>query len=302
MSSLNVEDMHQPAFHDQQARKQKQTQSLTSHTSKMYGHFTFKHGKTILQDKYHQGSLKISKTHRMNNHTPQLTVCMMDASPGMLEGDCYDLNFTLEEHTAVYLTNQSSTKIHPKHPDGMGCKLKQHITLKNHSCLEYVPEGTVPYAGSVLDATSTFHLEKGAALFLSDIVTPGRVYLGEQFDYESITTKLNVFLDHELIAWDTFHLVPQQHDVGGSSAFAHYTHVGSVWIFGHVASDTLLHMLRPHLPQCHEVMTGASLLHTYGLCIRILGKNTWQIQQVIRQVWNIWKLMQHEYPTSEIWK
>lgn len=79
------------------------------HIGSIKGRFAVRNNKTVLMNRFHSSPLKISKTFHLDS-TGQLFVYMLDASPGMLDGDRYNINMELGDGCEVYLTNQSFTR------------------------------------------------------------------------------------------------------------------------------------------------------------------------------------------------
>ncbi|WP_213411100.1 urease accessory protein UreD [Xylanibacillus composti] len=277
---------------------------------KLTGRFACKNKRTFLADRYHQAPLKISKTFPMEEGG-QLAVYMMDASPGMLDGDRYDISMELEAGASVYLTNQSFTKIHPA--SGAGSRLTQHFQLGAGSLLEFFPEPMIPYARSRIDTHTRIELEEDAVLLFGDVVTPGRTHRNELFQYGLVDSKVEIFRNGRLTVWDRFLLQPAVHDVRGLAAFGSYTHMASMWILAPRADELLLERIREELglaekapdfdlpgpsaksgeaisaaesepsatcrlPGGAACLTGASMTADRGIVIRVLGHNVWQLQ------------------------
>ncbi len=274
------------------------------------GRFACKGRGTFLVDRYHRAPLKISKTFPMEQGG-QLAVYMMDASPGMLEGDQYEISMELEAGTSVYLTNQSFTKTHPS--PITGSRLSQYFRLGKGSVLEYFPEPMIPYAKSRIDMHTRCELEEDAVLLFGDIMTPGRTHREERFQYEQVDNKLEIYRGGRLTVWDRFVLQPSVHHFSGCAAFGPFTHMANMWVLAPRADAHLLQLLREELglaeqaPQfdapdhstrastagkhaadtsrAHNfrssapVLTGASLTADRGIVLRILGHNVWQLQQ-----------------------
>lgn len=250
---------------------------------------------TVLAERYTAAPLKLAKSFR-DDTSDGLCLYMMDCSPGMLEGDRYEIDMKLEEQTRLVLTNQSFTKIHPaqQHPS----VLRQHFRLAQGAVLEYMPEPSIPYADSRFDGASRFELEQGASLMVADVWTPGRTHRGEQFRFHSVSNRLEVYRGNRLIAWDHYRLEPGRHHYAGPGAMEHYTHNASLWLFDERAHEqALLERLRALLQQPGRDGLLAAASHTaeQGLVVRMLGRDVWRLQALIQLLWDecrdyVWKL------------
>ncbi|ANE48791.1 hypothetical protein SY83_08005 [Paenibacillus swuensis] len=232
----------------------------------------------MLTERFHQAPLKISKTFELSPGG-ELLVYMMDASPGILDGDRYEIQMHLGEGTQVYLTNQSYTKVHPTPKESSA--MVQTFTLERGSMLEYFPEPLIPYADSKFRSDTVFHLSEDAVVMYGDIVTPGRIHHGEQFLYERLDSHMEAYRDGKLIAWDHFHLKPRDHRFRTLGALEHYTHAGALWIFAPGVNEEILRELRAHFP-AEGLLIGASLTAEQGLLVRMLGTQVWKLQETMQ--------------------
>lgn len=243
--------------------------------------------RTILTERYHDAPLKITKTF-YEEQSGRLQLYIMDVSPGLLDGDSYELNIQLQDNTHLIVTNQSFTKIHPA--QRQTARMIQNLRLGKGSVLEYFPEPTIPYAGSRFEGQIKVELEEGATLLYADIVTPGRTHRGELFQYHSFASRFEASCEQQLLAWDQFLLEPAIHQYQGIGSMEDYTHNGTFWIVADQASQSLLDRIRSLLPapQADEpILAGASLIASgHGIVVRMLGRNVWQLQALVKHIWD----------------
>ncbi|MEB3103367.1 urease accessory protein UreD [Ferviditalea candida] len=231
--------------------------------------------------------MKISKTHRIED-SDQLYVCIMDASPGMLEGDHYQIEMKLEPESKVFLTNQASTKLHPARHEG--ALLNQTFYVDERSLLEYFPEPIVPFASSKTEMNTVFHLGPQAVLFYADIITPGRLHRDEKFLYQSLRMNTEIYREGRLAVWDHFYLEPMIHRYHSTGAFEEYTHLGTFWLCSEHDGEHLLKRIRELFPAHSKVLMGTSLTAERDIHVRMLGHSVWELQSAIREIWKLSRL------------
>ena len=259
-------------------------------------------GDTVLTERYHEAPLKIAKTFR-DETSGALSLILMDVSPGLMDGDSYAMNILLQERTHLILTNQSYTKVHPA--PHHGARTDYRFTLERGAILEYFPEPTIPYAGSRLEAATAFQLAEGAALLYAEITTPGRTHRGEQFQFDSFSSRTVVRREGRMVAWDHFLLEPAIHNYSGPGAMENYTHSGVFWIFADRAGEELLHRIRALLPPPspeNDILAGASLSAHQGIVIRMLGHRVWQLEQLRDSIWAEARSWLWHYPPCRLRK
>lgn len=254
-------------------------------TGKIQANFSVKDGKTILTERVHHAPLKIAKTFHLEE-SGGVSVYMMDASPGIMDGDRYEINMTLDDHCEVFLTNQSYTKIHPT-PNRMA-NMTQTFQIGKNALLEYFPEPTIPYANSRFQSNTVFQLDEEATLIFSEITLPGRLHRGELFQFEWFSSKLEVYRENQLVAWDHMHLEPKTQQLQKLGYLEHYTHIANLWIFSTKTRKhlpDLLSLIQNQLANFSTILGGVSLTCDQDICVRMLGTSTNILQQAQTVIW-----------------
>jgi urease accessory protein len=240
-------------------------------------------------DQYHTAPLKIAKSFRLPEEPGALYVHMMDASPGILDGDHYDLDFHLEPGSHVYLTNQSYTKIHPT-PAG-SARMTQHFTVDSGAVLEYFPEPTIPYRDSRFISETRFDLAQDSIVFYGEVTTPGRTHHGERFAFTTFDSQTAAYREGLLVNWDHFLLEPGHHRFEEIGALDGYTHHATLWIWAPGVSEEIVKRIREAVGSPEDVYWGVSLSGPSAIALRLLARNVWQAQSVITVAWSAARIM-----------
>lgn len=240
---------------------------------------------TVMTERYHRAPLKIAKTFR-EEASGGLCVYVMDASPGLLEGDRYDLDFRLEEGAHLIVSSPSATRIHPC--AAAPAVLRHTCVIGRNALLEWMPEPTIPFAGSRFEGVFRFYLEEGAVLIFAELRSPGRSGRGEAFRFHSFSSRFEVYRCGRLIGWEHYRLMPARDDCRTLGAMEHYTHSGALWLFSERGiDDSLLERIRSLLPAAEDgVLAAAGRTAEQGLAVRMLGVGVWRLQELIQSVWN----------------
>lgn len=264
-------------------------------TGEISAQFAVRSGLTQLVHKYHASPLKIAKTFRYENETflddaasmDQLGVYMMDCSPGLMNGDHYDINVRLEEGARVYLTNQSFTKVHPSTAD-QGSTQHQTLLLAADTLLEYIPEPLMLYKDADLFAETEAHLAKGSTLIFSDVLCPGRTQRGEIFHYSRYVNRMKVWYEGELIFYQNQRIEPAKMVLTAPGCWEDETHMGNLFIFSDRLNQRHLETIMEKIGQLDgtAVRVGASLTYKHGLVVTVLGRHAWELQAVLTKAWH----------------
>lgn len=255
-------------------------------------------GQTKLSDRTHAYPLKIAKAFPFEGG--QLGVYVMDASPGIMSGDRYELDWRFGEETQVFITNQSYTKVHPAHAHPLS-EQKQSLTLLRGSYVEYMPEPLMLYKDAALSSTMEVRMEPGSALLLTDLVCPGRTHRGEIFHYTLYQNKLSVYYDNELIYAARQRVEPEKQRLAGIGSWSDYTHSGSLYFFYDGIGETFIEQLREFIEhvlqersdqaaagravQQSPLYYGLSRAYKHGLVLSVLGHKVHAIQFLLEAVW-----------------
>lgn len=240
--------------------------------------------RTVLAHQFHTAPLKIAKPFRLPSEESALYLQMMDASPGMLDGDHYEYTFELQDDCHLYLTNQASTKLHPA--THQGSRIKQRFQLGHHALLEYFPEPVIPYRDSRFTSDTQFHLADSAIVFYGEIVAAGRMHHGETFTFSSYAAKTTAYMEGELIAWDHFRLEPARDRFASLGAIEHYTHFGTLWIWGRGCQEDIVQAVREAVGTPENSLCGVSLSAQHGIALRVLSRNVWQARHILHKAWS----------------
>lgn len=186
----------------------------------------FKHNKTVVSDSFFTYPFKITKPFYNKN---EMKIIMMSATPGILENDCYNIDFRIGENSNVYITGQSFTKIF-KMKNGIANQ-KIYGKIKAGAILKYIPCPSIPFEDSNFKSMTVFDLEKGATLVYSDIVSCGRIGMDEYFKFKKYHSRTQINYDNKIILLDNNLLEPNSMNVKDIGFYEGYTHQGLLYIF-----------------------------------------------------------------------
>lgn len=241
-------------------------------------------GAARLTDRYSRAPLKIAKAFYRPGGRTDLTI--MDASPGMMAGDYYRIALELGPETDVFVTNQSSTKVHPSG----ACPARQElrIGLGRGARLDYRPEPLMLYADGALANRTEVRLAAGSVLLLSEVLGPGRWLRGEAFQYRCYDNCLHVLYgdDEEPVFYSRQRFEPRATEEGllhAPGIWRNGTHLASLYVFG----DRIGPRHREELQAWASSEAGAghaigvSLTYKHGLALNVMGRSAWELQRVV---------------------
>lgn len=236
-------------------------------------------GRTVAKNVYFQGAFKVMRPVYHNNYSYPCYY-LLNPGGGYLDGDTYRMRVSLDEQAQLTLTTQSATKVY-KTPNTQVYQ-ETEFHLKKDSYLEYLPDALIAYKDARYYQKNVVHMEKGATLLYSDIVTPGWSPEGKKFSYDTLRLKSEIYMDGELIAFDHIKLQPEMQHINELGFMEGYTHLGSLIVVGEKTDDRLLDRLYETIhKEAGDFSFGLSDLAVPGFTVRIMANTTQIIEQVI---------------------
>ncbi|WP_246608569.1 urease accessory protein UreD [Paenibacillus agaridevorans] len=250
---------------------------------------TFRHNGagTELLEKYHTAPVKIAKAFPVQN---QLAVIVMDVSPGMLEGDVYEMEWTAGSRTHTMITNQSFMKIHPCYGGGTA-SLTQTFDLEAGAVMENMPEPVMLYKEASLLSDTTIRLSAGSVWMGADVLCPGRGLRGERFVYRDYDNRLSVYLGEELIFAQRQWINPARQRLQAKGSWENATHLAYFYVFSDEVGGELVNKLQATIdgyesPAAHNVTAAASLTYKHGAVVSACSTAAWPLQELMRLLWD----------------
>lgn len=239
------------------------------------------HGITVLEDVYFTAPYKVAKPF-YNIETGLMSIMIMVASAGIMEGDCYSILAKLGAGARVALLGQSYNKIH-RMKEGYASQTNRFY-LEEGAFLDYVQKPTIPFGKSDFHSFTECHLKKGASFLYSDVLACGRVKRGELFEFKAYKNCVKVFLEDELIFMDHQQLVPKSHRLNGIGFFEGYTHQAMLAYFSEHIENSIMERMHALLESVVGIEFGLTNLHKYGMLVRILGSSSDSLERCLAKL------------------
>ncbi|MDI4649399.1 urease accessory protein UreD [Cohnella hashimotonis] len=242
---------------------------------------SLREGATILAGRYCTSPIKIAKTFSQDR---ALFVMVMDASPGMLAGDRYELQWEAGTDTHLILTNQGFTKVHPCEP-GQFASTHTRYRVGTGACVEAMMQPLMLYRDAVYENRTVVDLAPGAVWMQGEVVCPGRTLRGEAFQFESLDNRLSVYYEDEIIYHQRQLVRPRLQRIAAQGGWGDYSHLSTFYVFSDRVTPSLLEVVRETLEEKEirelGLYAGASLTYRYGLSVVAASDSAWKLQRFI---------------------
>lgn len=238
-------------------------------------------GRTYLKDAYHTRPFKLVPVGE-DRHDPWLRLMLMSSSPGILDGDQYEITLHLAGNTRLQLQTQSYQRLF-----NMKRGASQHLTvhMAPGSHFYYIPHPSVPHEKSIFHAHSVLHLAADSSLVWGEIVTCGRKHSGEVFIFSHFQNLTEVYREGKLVFKDHLLLRPDDMAMAALGQFEGFTHQATLFCLGEQpATAALADQVYALLSQEKKLAFGVSLTVHHGLLVRLLGHGGEQLLRCLNQI------------------
>ncbi|UJL46982.1 urease accessory protein UreD [Virgibacillus sp. NKC19-16] len=241
-------------------------------------------GRTVANNVYFRGAFKVMRPVYL--HQSQPCYYILNPGGGYLDGDTYRMKVSLRENAKLTLTTQSATKVY-KTPNSHAYQ-ETELFLGKGSYLEYLPDPLIAYKDARYHQKNIVHMEKGATLLYSDILTPGWSPEGERFSYDTLRLVNEIYMEDELVAFDHIKLTPKAQHMNGLGIMEGYTHLGSFFVVGEQVNADLVDQLYETINrQEGDFKAGISKLVVPGFTIRVMANKTQVVESIFTACHNV---------------
>ncbi len=222
---------------------------------------------------------------------------LVNPSGGLVGGDRLSIDLSVGPKAHVLISTPSANRVYrsPSKPSVQTVE----ITVGAGGMLEWVPEQTIPFAGSRFRQFIDVTLAAGATVLLWDAVASGRIASGERWAFTSLDNDICIRTASGASVRERFSLEPAGRQ-GGVGAVAEWDYVASLFAVGDaIESDRwgeLESLLAGVLARHHgHVLGGVSQPAAPGLVVKLVARSAPDLTAVLNELWSaarqiLWKL------------
>ena len=187
---------------------------------------------TYLKKLYFTAPFKVADVTE-NKRDRQLHLTLMSSSPGILDGDEYQMKIELESGCALRLYTQAYQRLF-----NMKNSASQQVDfhLGKNSSLYFLPHPVVPHYESNYSARNRIYLSENCCLIFGEILTCGRKLNGELFKFSRFHNLTEVYLNEKLVVRENLLIEPSNINMGAIGQLEGFTHQASM-IYLHEQAD-----------------------------------------------------------------
>ena len=245
-------------------------------------------GKTVVTRQFSQVPLQIQRALYPEIAPGMAYLYVMSPSGGILQGDRYRTDVLFKNKAVAHMTTQSATKIYSMNSNSASQIV--NITLDENSYLEYIPDQIIPYKDSRYYQKVSLNVHENSTLVYSEVLTPGRVAMGESFEYDICYLRTHCKnQDNDIRFLENTKIEPKKQKMKDFGILGEYSIVGTVYILTRQEDVIELeNTINENIRDIGTISVGTSLLpDDSGIIIRILGNKTDRIFEMIFKILEI---------------
>lgn len=217
------------------------------------------------------------------------TTFLTNPSGGFVGGDTCSLQATLEKDSHVLFTTPSATKVYRTLQEPAVQSID--LSVGANAICEWMPELTIPFAGSSFEQTITVGLETGASLILWDALAAGRVVRGERWQFSSFANRIRILLSDGKSLEERYRLVPD-HDNPCLPFNQAWNYTGSFFIVNDQVPSSTWEQVKQGVTKVldnlsSDVLGGVSEPSVPGLAVKVLTRSAPDLNAVLEQLWRV---------------
>lgn len=240
-------------------------------------------GKTVVTRQFSQVPLQIQRALYPENSLPGMAyLYVISPSGGILQGDRYRTDVLLKNKAISHITTQGATRIYSMNSNS--ALQMVNITVDENCYLEYIPDQIIPYKNSRYYQKVNLEVHDNSTLIYSEVLTPGRVAMGESFEYDICYLRTHCKNQEKKLRFlENTKIEPKKQRLKNFGILGEHSIVGTVYILTRKEDVIELeNTINEAIRDRHEVSVGTSILpDESGIIIRILGNKTELVFDVV---------------------
>jgi urease accessory protein len=238
-------------------------------------------GITYLKQSYFSPPLKIANITE-DKKAPCLHLMLMSSSPGILDGDDYQIKIEVDKGCSLQLHTQSYQRLFYMKT---GAAQNIQVFLKDNASFTYLPHPTVPHLQSIFTAKNEIQIGKNCKLIWGEILTCGRKLNGEVFGLSKYHNLTEIYLNTKLVMRENLLIQPTLVDPALTGQMEGYTHQASLIITDEgMNTVSAKEIIAELLGNIDDIDFGITAAPINGIIIRILGNKAEQLHDCLKKI------------------
>lgn len=256
-----------------------------------------KQQKTVLENVYCTTPFKVANITE-NKKLKELQLMLMSSSPGILDGDAYQLKIELGAGSHVNLHTQSYQRLFNMKQSATQ-NLEIHLADSCSFC--YLPHPAVPHKSSDFTAINRIYLSNNCLLIFGEILTCGRKLNGELFSFSKYHNITEVFINNKLVIKENLLIQPATINLQVIGQLEGFTHQASLIFFSENCDlKKASALIDNFLAKEKDLIYGITETPVSGLLVRLLAQGAEQLHDCLKALAGILTSVTYQQTSSYV--
>lgn len=213
---------------------------------------------------------------------------LVNPSGGLVGGDHLSIDLSLGPNAHVLISTPSANRVYRSLRQDAVQDVR--IEVGEQGILEWMPEHTIPFAGSRFRQRIDAKLGAGATLVLWDAIASGRIAHGERWRFSSLENDIRIGMPSEAVVREHYAFMPAEAQAGIGTV-ADWDYVGSLFVVGDAVLASRWASLEAALWEVlgkwrdQDLLGGVSQPSVPGVVVKLVAKSAPVMTHVLRDLW-----------------
>ena len=238
-------------------------------------------GVTFLKGCYCSTPFKVANITE-NKKDVTLRLMLTSSSPGILDGDDYQLKINVAKNCSLQLHTQSYQRLFTM--KGYAAQ-QMEVTLEKDAAFCFIPHPVVPHEASNFTTRNKIFLADNCSLIIGEILTCGRKLNGEVFMFSTYHSVTEIFINGKLVIKENLLIQPATININAIGQLQGYTHQASlIYLDENALIKKLIPDLTALLSTQKDISFGITTTPVNGLMVRMLGQKAEQLFDCLKLI------------------
>jgi len=222
---------------------------------------------------------------------------LVNPSGGLVGGDHVSVEAQLHAGTHVLMTSPSANRVYRSLSEPAVQEV--HLSVGPDARLEWLPEVTIPFAGSRLRQSIHVDLAPGATMILWDTIASGRVAMRERWAFAAVENEICISTPLGGSVVERYRLVPGRlpESIG---LVGSWDYVAALFVIGDAVEADVWKRLDVELAAILEqrpglVLGAVSTTAAPGLAVKFVARSAPDLTETLEEIWaavrkDLWNL------------
>lgn len=212
---------------------------------------------------------------------------LVNPSGGLVGGDHLSINMKVDEAAHVLISAPSANRVYRS--EGEVSAQDIELTVGPGAIVEWLPEQTIPFAGSRFRQTLHATLAPGATILLWDAIASGRIARGERWAFATLDNEIRITTASGASLLERYALDPAT-ILGTIGLAADWDYVASLYVVNDAVAPDVWSRLETRLglaldEHAEHILGGVSQPAVPGVAVKLLAKTAPDLTKMLDALW-----------------